>query len=151
MPKVRPTRAAGRSRSSPPTERPYRRRRPALLDSLSMNGQLEFSLKAGRRGALSVTQLVRSVRETLELNLDECWVVGEVSNARPAASGHFYFTLKDAQSAIGVVMFRAAFRRVRFAVEDGMKIVVRGRVSLFEARGTLQFYAEELEPRGLGA
>jgi exodeoxyribonuclease VII large subunit len=116
-----------------------------------MDGQLEFSLKTRRPGALSVTQLVRSVRETLELNLDQCWVVGEVSNARPAASGHFYFTLKDAHSAINVVMFRAAFRRVRFAVEDGMKIVVRGRVSLFEARGTLQFYAEELEPRGLGA
>jgi exodeoxyribonuclease VII large subunit len=116
-----------------------------------MDGQIEFTLKNRRRGALSVTQLVRSVRETLELNLDECWVVGEVSNARPAASGHFYFTLKDAHSAINVVMFRAAFRRVRFAVEDGMKIVVRGRVSLFEARGTLQFYAEELEPRGLGA
>jgi exodeoxyribonuclease VII large subunit len=116
-----------------------------------MDGQLEFTLKARRPGALSVTQLVRSVRETLELNLDECWVVGEVSNARPAASGHFYFTLKDARSAINVVMFRAAFRRVRFAVEDGMKIVVRGRVSLFEARGTLQFYAEEIEPRGLGA
>jgi exodeoxyribonuclease VII large subunit len=116
-----------------------------------MDGQLEFTLKAPRPGALSVTQLVRSVRETLELNLDECWVVGEVSNARPAASGHFYFTLKDAHSAINVVMFRAAFRRVRFAVEDGMKIVVRGRISLFEARGTLQFYAEELEPRGLGA
>ncbi|HTW89055.1 MAG TPA: exodeoxyribonuclease VII large subunit [Candidatus Binataceae bacterium] len=116
-----------------------------------MDGQLEFTLKTRRPGALSVTQLVRSVRETLELNLDECWVVGEASNARPAASGHFYFTLKDAHSAINVVMFRAAFRRVRFAVEDGMKIVVRGRVSLFEARGTLQFYAEEIEPRGLGA
>ncbi len=122
-----------------------------LLSFPMMDGQLEFTLKAQRPGALSVTQLVRSVRETLELNLDQCWVVGEVSNARPAASGHFYFTLKDAQSAINVVMFRAAFRRVRFAVEDGMKVVVRGRVSLFEARGTLQFYAEELEPRGLGA
>ncbi len=116
-----------------------------------MDGQLEFTLKARRPGALSVTQLVRSVRETLELNLDECWVVGEVSNARPAASGHFYFTLKDAHSAISIVMFRTAFRRVRFRVEDGMAIVARGRVSLFEARGTLQFYAEEIEPRGIGA
>jgi exodeoxyribonuclease VII large subunit len=116
-----------------------------------MDGQLEFTLKARRPGALSVTQLVRSVRETLEFNLNECWVIGEVSNARPAASGHFYFTLKDAHSAIGVVMFRTAVRRVRFRVEDGMKIVVRGRVSLFEARGTLQFYAEEIEPRGIGA
>jgi exodeoxyribonuclease VII large subunit len=116
-----------------------------------MAGQLEFTLRTRRPGALSVTQLVRAVRETLELNLDECWVMGEVSNLRAAASGHCYFTLKDAQSAIGVVMFRAAFRRVRFRIDDGMKVVVRGRVSLFEARGTLQLYAEEIEPRGVGA
>ncbi len=116
-----------------------------------MNGQLELSLSAPRRVALSVTQLVRTVREALELHLDEYWVVGEISNARVAPSNHFYFTLKDARSAVNVVMFNAAFRRLRFRVNDGMKVVVRGRVNLYEARGTLQFYAEEMEPRGLGA
>src|SRR6266849_5839385 len=116
-----------------------------------MDGQLELSLSAPRRVALSVTQLVRTVREALELHLDEYWVVGEISNARVAPSNHFYFTLKDARSAVNVVMFNAAFRRLRFRVNDGMKVVVRGRVSLYEARGTLQFYAEEMEPRGLGA
>jgi exodeoxyribonuclease VII large subunit len=117
-----------------------------------MAGQLEFKLQtAARRVALNVTQLVRLVRETLELHLDEYWVVGEVSNARVAPSNHFYFTLKDARSAIGVVMFNSAYRRLRFRVNDGMAVVVRGRVNLYEARGTLQFYADELEPRGLGA
>ncbi|MBV8356436.1 MAG: exodeoxyribonuclease VII large subunit, partial [Deltaproteobacteria bacterium] len=99
----------------------------------------------------SVSQLVRTVRETLEVNLDQCWVVGEVSNTRLAPSNHLYFTLKDSRSSINVVMFNSAVRRMRFQVDDGIQIVVRGRVNLYEARGTLQFYAEEMEPRGLGA
>jgi exodeoxyribonuclease VII large subunit len=115
-----------------------------------MSGQLELSLR-GQVRALNVTQLVRMVRETLEANLDQCWVMGEVSNARLAPSGHLYFTLKDAHSAIGVVMFRSAAARLRFKVNDGMQAVMRGRVDLYEARGALQFYAEEMEPRGLGA
>src|SRR5438132_3682730 len=117
-----------------------------------MAGQLEFQLQQpARRVALSVTQLVRLVRETLELNLDQCWVVGEVSNARLAPSNHLYFTLKDARSSINVVMFNSAVRRMRFRLDDGMQVVVHGRVNLYEARGTLQFYAEEMEPRGFGA
>jgi exodeoxyribonuclease VII large subunit len=117
-----------------------------------MAGQLEFQLKSpGRRIALTVSQLVRLVRETLEANLDQCWVVGEVSNARLAPSNHLYFTLKDARSSINVVMFNSAVRRMRFRADDGMQAVIRGRVNLYEARGTLQFYAEEIEPRGLGA
>ncbi len=117
-----------------------------------MAGQLEFKLKSpARRIALSVSQLVRLVRETLEVNLDQCWVVGEISNARLAPSNHLYFTLKDSHSSINVVMFNSAVRRMRFRVDDGMKVVARGRVNLYEARGTLQFYAEEIEPRGLGA
>src|SRR5215472_5137663 len=117
-----------------------------------MAGQLEFQLKPTvRRIALSVSQLVRLVRETLEVNLAQCWVVGEVSNSRLAPSNHLYFTLKDSRSSINVVMFSTAARRLRFRISDGMQVVVRGRVNLYEARGTLQFYAEELEPRGLGA
>ena len=115
-----------------------------------MAGQLELSLR-GQVRALNVTQLVRLVRETLEANLDQCWVVGEVSNARLAPSGHLYFTLKDPNSAISVVMFRSAAVRLRFKIADGMQVVMRGRVDLYETRGALQFYAEEMEPRGLGA
>lgn len=116
-----------------------------------MEGQLEFPLKAARRVAINVTQLVRMVRETLEANLGEYWVVGEISNARLAPSRHLYFTLKDGRSAVSAVMFNSAYRKLRFQVEDGMEVVVRGRVNLYEARGALQLYAEEIEPRGAGA
>src|SRR5271156_3356108 len=117
-----------------------------------MGGQLELTLRTQpRRAALNVPQLVRMVRETLEVNLDEYWVVGEISNARLAPSNHFYFTLKDAHNSISAVMFNSAYRRLRFRVDDGMEVLVRGRVNLYEARGTLQFYAEEIEPRGAGA
>ena len=91
------------------------------------------------------------VRDTLDASLGEGWVVGEISNARLAPSNHFYFTLKDSRSAINVVMFKSAFQRMRFKVVDGMEVIVRGRVQVFEQRGALQLYAEEMEPRGVGA
>src|SRR5690348_222482 len=117
-----------------------------------MAGQLDLALGPRRdRGALSVTQLVRMVREALEARFDDCWVTGEISNARVAPSDHFYFTLKDANASINVVMFASARRRLRFKPQDGMKVVVRGRVNIYENRGTLQFYADEMEPRGIGA
>ena len=116
-----------------------------------MDGQLDLSLRGHRSGLISVSDLVRMVRDTLEANLDECWVVGEVSNARLAPSNHFYFTLKDERSAVNVVMFKSAFNRMRFKVTDGMEVIVRGRVQVFEQRGALQLYAEEMEPRGVGA
>ncbi|MGO9263739.1 MAG: exodeoxyribonuclease VII large subunit [Candidatus Binataceae bacterium] len=117
-----------------------------------MAGQLEFELReTPRRVALTVSQLLRVVRETLDVQLAEYWVAGEVSNARMAPSNHLYFTLKDARGAINAVMFSSASRRLRFRVVDGMQIVVRGRVNIYEVRGTLQLYAEEIEPRGLGA
>jgi exodeoxyribonuclease VII large subunit len=115
-----------------------------------MEGQLDLKLAASRQ-ALSVTQLVRMVSDTLEANLGEFWVTGEVSNARIPASGHLYFTLKDDRSAISVVMFRGALSRLRFTVEDGMAMVVRGRVNVFEVRGALQVIASAMEPRGVGA
>jgi exodeoxyribonuclease VII large subunit len=116
-----------------------------------MEGQLDLKLAAASQQALSVTQLVRMVSDTLEANLAEFWVEGEVSNARIPASGHLYFTLKDERSAISVVMFRGALARLRFKLEDGMAIVVRGRVNVFEVRGALQVIAAEVEPRGVGA
>ena len=116
-----------------------------------MGGQLELSLRGPRVKALGVTQFVRMVREALEVNLDQCWIVGEVSNARFAPSDHLYFTLKDSRSALAVVMFRSACQKLRFKLTDGMEVMVRGRASLYEARGALQFYAEEVQPRGAGA
>jgi exodeoxyribonuclease VII large subunit len=116
-----------------------------------MNGQLDLMLRGHRSGLISVSDLLRRVRDALESNLDEYWVVGEISNARLAPSNHFYFTLKDKRGAINAVMFKSAFTRLRFKVTDGMEVIVRGRVSVFDSRGALQLYAEEMEPRGVGA
>lgn len=125
------------------------RRSGKLLDTMS--GQLDLALGVRRVSALSVTQLVRMVREALEERFDQCWVMGEISNARFVNSNHFYFTLKDANAAISVVMFASAKRRLRFRPGDGMQVIVRGRVNVYETRGSLQFYAEDMEPRGAGA
>ena len=116
-----------------------------------MEGQLDLSLRGRRAGLITVSDLVRRVRDALDASLGESWVVGEISNARLAPSNHFYFTLKDARSAINVVMFKTAFNRVRFKPVDGMEVIVRGRVQVYEQRGALQFYADEMEPRGVGA
>ncbi len=116
-----------------------------------MAGQLNLSLRGHRTGLITVSDLVRMVRDTLDAGLGESWVVGEVSNARLATSSHLYFTLKDSRSAINVVMFKSAFQRMRFKIADGMEVIVRGRVQIFEQRGALQLYAEEMEPRGVGA
>ncbi|MGO9606188.1 MAG: exodeoxyribonuclease VII large subunit [Candidatus Binataceae bacterium] len=116
-----------------------------------MDEQLVIRFGAAAVEALSVTRLVRIVSETLESNLDDFWVAGEVSNARVPASGHFYFTLKDDRSSVSVVMFRSDYQRLGFRVEDGMALMVHGRVNVFEARGALQVVADEIEPRGIGA
>jgi exodeoxyribonuclease VII large subunit len=119
---------------------------------MDRQGQLDLAFRGARTTpTIKVSDLVRRIRDTLDANLDEFWVVGEVSNARLAPSNHFYFTLKDDRAAINAVMFRSAYLRVRFKVRDGMEIIARGRVSLFDSRGALQLYVEEVEPRGVGA
>jgi exodeoxyribonuclease VII large subunit len=100
---------------------------------------------------LTVSQLNQRIRESLEAAFDEVWVAGEVSNFRVPPSGHFYFSLKDRRSQIAVVMFRSANQLLPFRPEDGMEVIVRGRVGIYEVRGDLQLSAEAMEPRGLGA
>jgi len=112
--------------------------------------QLPLELPAAP-ALLTVSQLTQRVREVLDLHLQRCWVVGEISNFRTPPSGHFYFTLKDAGAQIPAVMFRSATRTLPFRPEDGMEVVLSGRVGLYEARGALQFYVDTMEPKGLGA
>jgi exodeoxyribonuclease VII large subunit len=100
---------------------------------------------------LTVSQLNQRIREALQISLADVWVVGEVSNFRVPASGHFYFSLKDPRSQIAAVMFRSANQLLPFRPEDGMEVYVRGRVGLYEVRGDLQLYVEAMEPRGLGS
>lgn len=113
---------------------------------------MQLSLDARpHANVLTVSQLTRQVRATLDSRLDSLWVGGEISNFRVPPSGHFYFSLKDAQSQIAAVMFRNANQLLPFTPEDGMHVVAYGRVSVYEARGNLQFYVDTMEPRGQGA
>ena len=105
----------------------------------------------GPSAVLSVSELNEIIRGRLETGMDRLWVAGELSNVYAAPSGHAYFTLKDQRSQIAAVMFRRHAEKLRFRMEDGMQLVCFGRVSLYEARGALQFYAEEAEARGKGA
>jgi len=100
---------------------------------------------------LTVTDLTTQVREVLEVDFAEVWVSGEISGLRTPTSGHLYFTLKDEQSQLRSVMFRGYAGLLRFRPEDGLEVIVRGRVSLYTARGDLQLYATVMEPRGVGA
>jgi exodeoxyribonuclease VII large subunit len=99
----------------------------------------------------TVRDLVTAVRTSLEREYGDTWVEGEISNFRAHDSGHLYFTLKDGSAQIRVVMFRSQARLLRFRPEDGMQVVARGRVTIYEGRGELQISAEYLEPRGAGA
>ena len=95
--------------------------------------------------------LVAAVRTNIEREYSDIWVEGEISNFRAHDSGHLYFTLKDESSQIRAVMFRSQARLLRFRPEDGMQVVMRGRVTIYEGRGELQLSAEYLEPKGAGA
>jgi exodeoxyribonuclease VII large subunit len=111
----------------------------------------EFQATPPQRKIWRVGEIVSNVRTQLERNYADIWVEGEISNFRPADSGHLYFTLKDGEAQLRIVMFRMQARLLRFKPENGMAIVARGRVTMYEARGELQLQAEYLEPQGAGA
>ncbi len=101
---------------------------------------------------LKVKDLARMAKEVLEQNFSAVIVEGEISNfKRHMPSGHLYFTLKDDEAQVRVVMWRSDAARVRFNISDGMKVFVRGRVSLYEPRGDFQLYAASITPAGQGA
>jgi len=118
---------------------------------MASSDQLGFSFKPADRRIWTVRDLVAAVRAHLEREYGDAWVEGEISNFRAHDSGHLYFTLKDPHSQIRAVMFRSQARLLRFRPENGMQVVLRGRVTVYEDRGELQISAEYLEPKGAGA
>jgi exodeoxyribonuclease VII large subunit len=100
---------------------------------------------------LTVTALTRLVKGALEAAFPPLWVEGEVTGFRASAAGHLYFSLKDEQSQVRVVMFRNRGQRLRFSPRDGMRLLVLGNLTVYEARGEYQLLAEDLEMRGAGA
>ena len=110
--------------------------------------------QTGVRTPLTVTQLNTYLKARLEEDprLASVFVVGEISNfTNHYRSGHLYFSLKDERSVLRCVMFARSAARLRFAPDDGMRVLARGRVSLYEASGQYQLYVEDLQPDGLGA
>jgi exodeoxyribonuclease VII large subunit len=118
---------------------------------MASTDQLGFSFKPPDRRVWTVRDLVAAVRTHIEREYGDAWVEGEISNFRAQDSGHLYFTLKDQNSQIRAVMFRSQARLLRFRPENGMQVVVRGRVTIYEDRGELEISAEYLEPKGAGA
>jgi len=115
-----------------------------------LRDQLGLRFQPPERRVWTVRGLVAAVRAHVEREYPDAWVEGEISNFRAPDSGHLYFTLKDGNAQIRVVMFRSAARLLRFRPADGMQVVVRGRVTIYEDRGELQIAAEYIEPKGAG-
>ena len=101
----------------------------------------------------TVSELVGQIGQVLldRADLQNCWISGELSNFKNhRASGHWYFTMKDESSSLKGVMFKSRSERVRFIPTDGLKVTIRGNIRMYERDGTIQLYAEEMEPSGLG-
>lgn len=120
--------------------------------SFNDGGQLDFTFtQAPARRVWRVADLVSAVRTVVERSYTDVWVEGEISNFRMSESGHMYFALKDGDALLRVVMFRMQARLLRFKPDNGMQIIARGRVTIYDQRGELQLSAEFLEPVGAGA
>lgn len=102
---------------------------------------------------LTVTALTKYIKRKFDADpyLDRVFLTGEISNFRMRANAHQYFSLKDDQSKISAIMFKGAFNKLKFQPEEGMKVLVIGRISLYEASGNYQIYIEHMEPDGVGA
>ncbi|WP_125761061.1 exodeoxyribonuclease VII large subunit [Companilactobacillus hulinensis] len=102
---------------------------------------------------LTVTALTQYLKRKFDVDpyLGHVYLMGEISNFRPRPNSHQYFSLKDNKAKISAIMFKSAFSKVKFVPEEGMKVLVRGRISLYEPSGTYQIYVESMEPDGLGA
>ena len=109
------------------------------------------SLLSDHKQILTVSELTLQVKKHLEKGFEEVWLEGEISNFRSPSSGHYYFTLKDDTSQIRAVIFRFMGRYLKYQPQDGLQIICRGRISLYEPRGEYQIILDYMEPKGVGA
>lgn len=104
-----------------------------------------------RNKILTISELTRKVRGSLEQEFFNIWVVGEVSNVKRPSSGHVYLTLKDVNAQLQAVMFKTRANNLKFEIKDGMEVLAFGSVTVYEARGQYQLIIERMEPKGIGA
>jgi exodeoxyribonuclease VII large subunit len=104
-----------------------------------------------QRHIYTVSELTQDIKLVLETTLGNVWVEGEISNFRRHSSGHCYFSLKDANALLPVVMFRNRRSQIKFQLQDGLAVILFGRITAYGAKGQYQILAERLEPRGLGS
>lgn len=116
-------------------------------------GQLGFTFEEAKpqRRIWKVSELAAQLRAEVERRFSDLWIEGEICDLRPAASGHIYFTIKDDEAQLSVVLFRSQAKLLRFRPADGLHILLRGRLSVYEQRGQMQIVAEHLEPVGAGS
>lgn len=110
-----------------------------------------FLRRAAGEHVLSVSDLTAQVKELMEMAFPWVWVEGEISNFSRPGSGHAYFTLKDDAAQLRAVLWRTSAAGVRFPLEDGLKVVCRGRIDVYPPRGSYQLVVEEMIPKGVGA
>jgi exodeoxyribonuclease VII large subunit len=106
---------------------------------------------APQRRVYSVAEVTGEIRGLLEAGFSDVWITGEVSNVRAAPSGHYYFTLKDRDAQLKAVCFRQNALYLKIKPQNGLAVIARGRISVYEARGEYQLYVDLLEPQGFGA
>lgn len=100
---------------------------------------------------ISVSDLNKLVRGQLETRFNLIWIKGEISNFKPHTSGHFYFSLKDSKAQVSAVMFKGFNQGLKFKPKDGLEVIVRGKITVYEPRGSYQVFCELMEPVGAGA
>src|SRR4051794_3224277 len=139
--------AANAERRPPPAERSTRDVEPRTVNVEPRT----TNVPVPARRVFSVTELTVRVRDLLEAEFYEVWVEGELSNCRVWNTGHLFFTLKDSSSQLRGFMFRSALRYLKFKPADGLRVIARGKISVYEPKGEYQLVCEHLEPHGLGA
>lgn len=108
-------------------------------------------IQSSERKILTVQQLTAQIRTEIERRFSDLWVAGEVANLKIPSSGHVYFTLKDAASQIKAIIFRSHGRFLRFTPKEGQSVLIRGHLTVYEAKGEYQLIVDYIEPRGAGA
>jgi len=104
-----------------------------------------------KSAVLTVTELTRNIKDALEGEFNQVYIQGEISNLARPSSGHLYFNLKDDKSQISGVMFRSVVAKTRFELENGLEVIIRGRVTVYEPRGVYQVIVDKADPLGAGA